>query len=88
MSFVRSRLGVTTNDLGTGQMLVLGKRHELRLSQPDGSLLGRVWFPTAQPQGAARERSLNQGREEDQQGLGRECLAEVEPLLSFLLSLF
>lgn len=52
MSFVRSRLGVTTNDLGTGQMLVLGKQHELRLSRPDGSLLGRVWFPTAQPQRA------------------------------------
>ena len=39
------------NDLGTGHMLVLGKHHELRLSQADGSLLGRVWFPTAQPQG-------------------------------------
>lgn len=41
-----------TNDLGTGQMLVLGKQHELRLSRADGSLLGRVWFLTAQPQGA------------------------------------
>lgn len=65
-------------------MLVLGKHHELRLSQADGSLLGRVWFPTAQPQGAVP----GPGREEDQQGLGRKCIAGVKPLLSFLLFLF